>query len=92
MKNTLILASMLAFSTFVSAEEAVVPESLIAVASENTVPVVSFKALDVSLDGFVSLDEVGDNEGLLESFIELDLDKSGDLSEVEFNKLTTIVE
>ena len=84
MKKTLILASMFAFSTLVSAEEAVVAESIIPVAS-------SFESLDLNQDGVIALDESESNAALLATFAELDLDASGDLTPAEFSKFVMVV-
>lgn len=86
MKNTLILATMFAFSTFVSAEDAVNEKE--ASAQEAAPMANEFTALDTNLDGFVSLDEAGSNESLMKQFAKLDADKSGDLTSDEFSKYT----
>jgi Ca2+-binding EF-hand superfamily protein len=87
MKYSLILASLFAVSTFVSADEAVVPESIVPAAVE-----VSFEALDADQDGVVTLEEVKDNEALVDAFAELDLDQTGDLTASELSKFVMTTE
>lgn len=81
MKNTLILTSLFAFSTLVSADEVVMPETIVPAAVE-----VSFETLDVDNNGVVTLEEAKDNEALVDAFSELDLDKTGDLTAIELSK------
>lgn len=87
MKNSLILASLFAFSTFVTANEVAIPESIVPAAVE-----VSFEALDLDADGVVTLEEAKDNEALVDAFTELDLDLTGDLTAVELSKFVMATE
>ena len=87
MKKSIILASLFAASTFVSAEESITLEGVIPEAVEA-----SFQSMDANQDGLISIEEAEVNEKLLEAFVDLDLDKTADLTKAEFSKFAAISE
>ncbi|MFT6985989.1 MAG: hypothetical protein ACJAT7_001810 [Psychromonas sp.] len=50
----------------------------------------SFQAIDTNLDGVINRMEAEADTKLLGAFITLDLDKTGDLNEVEYNKFVML--
>ena len=50
----------------------------------------SFQAIDTNQDGIINMTEAEADTELLGAFIELDLDKTGDLNEVEYNKFVMV--
>jgi Ca2+-binding EF-hand superfamily protein len=52
----------------------------------------SFQSMDANQDGLISIDEAESNEMLLEAFVELDLDKTADLTEAEYSKFAALAE
>ena len=87
MKKLLILASLFAVSTFASADEAVITEGIIPVAIE-----ISFQSMDANQDGLISIQEAETNDMLIDAFIDLDLDKTADLTKVEYSKFAALTE
>ena len=79
MNKTLFIAFSIAFSSVAAANEAAVPVPAPEVE-------ITFQSIDTNADGVISLTEVSDKEDLLLAFAELDLDKNGDLTEIEYNK------
>lgn len=89
-------------STFVSADESEKTKALVAestallekaVSSEGIVSEaieVSFKTIDKNQDNVISIEEAGVNDMLLESFMELDLDKTEDLTKAEYSKFSAM--
>ncbi|MEH6472591.1 MAG: hypothetical protein V7752_15205 [Halopseudomonas sp.] len=47
-----------------------------------------FKAVDSDADGYISIDEAKNIQGLAEAFAVLDSDKDGKLSEAEYNEVS----
>jgi len=60
--------------------EGVVPESIEA----------SFQSMDANQDGVISIEEAEMNDMLLDAFIDLDLDKTADLSKEEYSKFAAL--
>ena len=56
----------------------------------NAMNKISFQAIDTNLDGIINRKEAEADNKLLDSFIALDLDKTGDLNEVEYNKFVML--
>lgn len=84
MKKLLILAvTTIAFSSFASADDVVVPSAAIDVEA-------NFQAIDTNLDGVISLTEAEGQDKLLAAFPDLDLDKTGDLNADEFKKFVMV--
>jgi len=81
MLKTLIIASVFAFSTFVSANEEVTLMNDV-----STVIDTKFQASDLNLDGLISLEEAEIDEALIKAFSTLDLDGTGDLTKDEFSQ------
>ncbi|TCS41150.1 hypothetical protein [Reinekea marinisedimentorum] len=77
MKKNILLAAMVSVAAFVSAND------LVVAADE-----VTFQAIDLDVNGEISLAEASANEALIEAFAELDADQSGTLTEEEFSLFT----
>ena len=60
--------------------------SSLVTASEKT----SFKAIDLNLDGLISLTEAEHTQGLLTAFPDLDVNQDGDLTEIEYKKFAML--
>ena len=84
-----------------SAEKAVTTENIVVLedAAVKTVAMdsivleaieTSFQTMDANQDGVISIEEAEMNEILLDAFIELDLDKTADLSKEEYSKFATL--
>lgn len=86
MNKSLILALTIAFSSFVSADEIVIPSVVDEAVPSIAENMPSFQTMDTNQDNAISLTEAEAKEGLLTVFLDIDLDRTGDLSEVEYNK------
>ena len=64
---------------------AVVTKGLVSEAIET-----SFQSMDANQDGVISFEEAEMNDMLLDAFIELDLDKTTDLSKEEYSKFAAL--
>jgi len=62
------------------ATEGVLPEAIEA----------SFQSMDANQDGVISIEEAEMNDMLLDAFIQLDLDKTTDLSKEEYSKFALL--
>jgi len=63
-----------------AATEGILPEAIEA----------SFQSMDANQDGVISIEEAEMNDMLLDAFIELDLDKTADLSKEEYSKFAAL--
>lgn len=90
MNKLLILAFTVAFSSFTSAEEVASPALADEVAASTAPAVTSFKTLDANQDNVISRTEAEEQKELLSAFIDIDVDRTGDLSEVEYNKFAML--
>lgn len=75
-------------------DESILEDAMAAVAAADaalaSTSEVNFENIDSNLDGVISITEAQNDEGLLTIFPDLDLDNTGDLSEVEYEKFTML--
>ena len=91
MNKLLILAFTIAFSSLTSAEEVVSSAALVDAGAAPAASVEkSFKSLDANQDNVISRTEAEGQTELLNAFIDIDIDRTGDISEVEYNKFATL--
>lgn len=94
MNKTLIFAFTIAFSSFAAADELAelgitqTSSSSLVASTAGIIP--SFQTIDTDQDNTISLTEAENAEGLVNVFLDIDLDRTGDLSEVEYNKFTMV--
>jgi len=76
----------------VAGEQAVPFEGVAASSSAPTIENVdaSFQTMDANQDGVISIEEAETNDMLINAFVELDLDKTADLSKEEFSKFAAL--
>jgi len=103
---SMFAATAFTTSTFAAEEEQTAPEANNAVAVDMPVvfegvaePEVattlgdvdaSFQTMDANQDGVISIEEAEKNDMLINAFVELDLDKTADLSKEEFSKFAAL--
>jgi len=101
---SMLVATAFTTSTFAAEEEQKAPEGDNAlavdlpVAFEGVAEAVttfddvdaSFQTMDANQDGVISIEEAEKNDMLINAFVELDLDKTADLSKEEFSKFAAL--